>query len=107
VKHFFDRQQHQDGLIRIIKLAATLSFSSVHPVFSKPSVIQNVSEPRCTRAFSYSDQFLTRYNVFGRDCVRFRLGINQTYTVTPLLSSSSCTNAKLLCQSTFGIGMLI
>jgi alpha-2-macroglobulin len=55
-----------------------------------------VIEPRCTNALSYSDQFLTRYNVFGRDCVRFCLGINQTYTLTPLLSSLSCTNAAFI-----------
>src|SRR5215216_4947846 len=52
-------------------------------VLSKSSDIQHVIEPRCTKAFSYSDQFLTRYNVLERDCVLFCLGINQTYTVMP------------------------
>ena len=75
-------------------------FQADAPIFSKSSDIQNVIEPRGTNALSYSDQFLTRYNAFGRDCVCFRLGINQTYTLTPLLSNIHAPtpfwNAKII-----------
>jgi hypothetical protein len=46
-------------------------------------------EPRSTNTFSYSDQFPTRYNLFGYDCVFFCLGINQNYTLSHLLSVPS------------------
>jgi hypothetical protein len=69
-------QHDQDGLIAVIKLAATLFFPLYSHFFSKPSEIQNVIEPRCIKALSYSDQFLTRYNVFGRGCVLFCLAFH-------------------------------
>src|SRR5512139_1326203 len=44
--------------------------------FSKSSESQNVIDPRWTRAFSYSGQFRTRYNCFGREDFFVCLGIN-------------------------------